>query len=228
MKTTLFTCLGSGVAKLLWLLALPGCAQLFGLDDTTGTVVDAQGPGVHFAIQLEQIGATIVDTPDDPAVTHDTVAFLVPDGSTLGYQTVPATLSAPGAWSGDISTGNPLVDFTIDGNRHIWVVPTRDLKITNAGLGHPNPVAPPDSSVFNLSIAVNGGLAGAGTEILSFLTVGAWSQQGIPDPAMAAPSIDGQLMYTAATAFGGPLAKITPTDSATRRRATNASACAEA
>jgi hypothetical protein len=209
---SLFTRLASGFAKPLWLLALPGCAQLFGLDNTTGVAVDAPGPGVHFSIQLEQIGATIVDTPDDPAVTHDTVAFLVPDTSTLSYQTVPATLSAAGAWSGDISTGNPLVDFTIDGNRHIWIVPTRDVKMTNAVLGHPNPVAPPDSSVFNLSIAVAGGLTGAGTEVLSFLTVGAWSQQGIPDPAMPAASIDGQLMYTAATAVAGPLAKITPTD----------------
>jgi hypothetical protein len=194
--------------RLLWLLALPGCAQLFGLDNTTGTVVDAPGPGVHVAIQLEQIGATIVDTPDDPAVTHDTVAFLVPNGAT--YQTVPATLSAPGSWTGDIATGNPLVDFTIDGERHIWIVPTRDLGITSAVLGHPNPVAPPDGSVFNLSVTVPAGLNG--TELLSFLTVGAWSQQAIPAAMMGAGSIDGQLMYTAATAVGGPLAKITPTD----------------
>jgi hypothetical protein len=206
MKLSCFT-RPSGFAK-LFLFALSGCAQLFGLDDTTGTVVDAPGPGVHFSIQLEQIGATIVDTPDDPAVTHDTVAFLVPNGAT--YQTVPATLSAPGVWTGDIATGNPLVDFTLDGDRHIWIVPTRDLEITSAVLGHPNPVAPPDGSVFNLSITVNGGLAG--TELLSFLTVGAWSQQDLPAAAMGALSIDGQVMYTAASAVGGPLAKITPTD----------------
>ncbi|MEO8840684.1 MAG: hypothetical protein ABI591_07985 [Kofleriaceae bacterium] len=194
--------------KLLWLLALPGCAQLFGLDDTTGGAVDAPGPGVHFGIQLEQVGATIVDTPDDPAVTHDTVAFLVPNGES--YQTVPATLSTAGAWTGDIATGNPLVDFTIDGTRHIWNVPTRDLKMTSAALGHPSPVAPPNGSVFNLSITVAAGLTG--TELLSFLTVGAWSQQSIPAAMAGAGAIADQLMYTAATAVGGPLAKITPTD----------------
>lgn len=194
--------------KRLALLALSGCAQLFGLDDTTGPSVDAPGPGVHFGIQLETIGATIVDTPDDPAVTHDTVAFLVPDGAS--YRSVPATLSAAGAWTGDIATGNPVVDFTIDGNRHIWNVPTRDLKMTNAVLGHPNPVPPPDGSVFDLSVAVPGGLAG--TEMLSFLTVGAWSQQAIPTPMAMATAIDGPLMYSPATAIGGPLAKLTPTD----------------
>jgi len=197
-----------GFARLC-VVALPGCAQLFGLDTTT-SAGDAPASRVHVGVQLEQIGATIIDSPDDPAVTHDTVAFLVPDGSTPSYANVPATSSAPGVWEGDVATGNPLVDFTLGGNRHIWIVPTRDLKLTNAMLGHPNPVPPPDGSLFNLSITVPNGLAG--TEGLTFLTVGAWSQQTIPDPAMPAPAIDAQLTYTAATAIGGALAKITPTD----------------
>ena len=197
--------------KLFLLIALPGCAQLFGLDTTTGGTDATSATTAHFAMTIEDIGATLVDTPDDPAVTKDTVAFLVPsaDGST--YTTVPSTLASAGNWDGAVATGNPLIDFTLTGHRHIWAVPSRDVKLTSAVLGHPNPVAPPDASTFTLSIAAPSNVGNIG-ETLTFMTVGAWSAQGIAEPAMPSATLDVTVPYTAASAIGGPLAKVTPTD----------------
>jgi hypothetical protein len=197
--------------KLLLAIALPGCAQLFGLDTTTGGADAPSATSAHFAMTIESVGATLVDAPDDPAVTQDTVAFLVPsaDGST--YTTVPSTLTAAGNWDGAIPVGNPLIDFTLTGHRHIWAVPSRDVKLTTVVLGHPNPVAPPDSSMFTLSITAPSNVGTAG-ESLTFMTVGAWSAQGIPEPAMATPTLAATIAYTAPTAIGGPLEKVTPTD----------------
>jgi hypothetical protein len=196
--------------KVLYAFALTGCAQLFGLDTTTAPPDASYAASVHAEIVLELIGTTSIDTLDDPAVTHDQVAFIVNDAT--GYHSVPAIAGTAGAWSAPIADGNPIVDYTIAGQRHLAIVPARDFKLTYLTLGHPNPQPPPDGSVLDLAITVTSGLAGGGAEALSLMTVGAWSQQAIPDPPMPTSALGGELMYTPNTAVGGPLAKITPAD----------------
>ncbi|MEO8552923.1 MAG: hypothetical protein ABI678_23265 [Kofleriaceae bacterium] len=189
--------------KSLFLLLLPGCAQLFGLDDTTGPTTDAPGPGAHVTIQHESIGATVVDAPADGT----TVTFHVPDAAG-GFQQVAATLVSRGVWDGDLPDGiHPMVDFQVDGVRHLWAFPTRDLHVVSALLEHPDPQPAPSPASLTLNVAVDV----AGGESFTLYTVGAWSAQGLVNPGMAA-ALTQVVDYEMSTPIGGPLVKIIPAD----------------
>jgi hypothetical protein len=186
------------------LTALPlGCAQIFGLDTTSSPNIDAPGPGAHVAITHESIGATVVDAP----ATGATVSFLVSDGAG-GYRSVPATAAAPGQWDGDIATGNPLVDFKVDGARYLWSFPTRDLHVVSAALEHPDPMPAPMPATLTLNVGV---ATTAGSESFTLYTVGAWSAQGLADPPMVA-TLTQVVDYAMSTPIGGPLYKLTAAD----------------
>jgi hypothetical protein len=189
--------------KHLCLLSLAGCAQIFGLDTTSSPNIDAPGPGAHVTITHESIGATVIDAP----ATGTTVSFLVSNGSG-GYTAVPATTSTAGQWEGDIPTGNPIVDFKVDGARYIYAFPTRDLHVVSAALEHPNPVPAPMPATLTLNVGV---AANAGAESFTLYTVGAWSSQALADPAMVT-TLTQAVDYTMSTPIGGPLDKLTPSD----------------
>ncbi|HEY6037817.1 MAG TPA: hypothetical protein VIV58_26230 [Kofleriaceae bacterium] len=189
--------------KHLWLLSLAGCAQIFGLDTTSSPNVDAPGPGAHVTITHESIGATVIDAP----ATGATVSFLVSNGAG-GYTTVPATTSTAGQWEADIPAGNPIVDFKVDGARYLYAFPTRDLHVVSAALEHPDPMPAPMPATLTLNVGV---AATAGAESFTLYTVGAWSSQGLADPAMVT-TLTQAVDYTMSTPIGGPLAKLTPGD----------------
>src|ERR1044071_3273914 len=88
---------GGTVMKLAAILiATSGCAQLFGLDDTTGTTVDAPGPGAHASFRHASIGTTTITNPYD-FTAADKITFLVADASDpTGYRKVTPTIEAPG------------------------------------------------------------------------------------------------------------------------------------
>jgi hypothetical protein len=185
------------------LLTLAGCAQILGLDTTTGPNIDAPGPGAHVTITHESIGATVVDAP----ASNATVSFLISDGAG-SYRSVPATATTAGQWEGDIPTGNPLVDIKVDGARYLWSFPTRDLHMVSAALEHPNPMPAPVPATLTLNIGV---ATTAGAESFTLYTVGAWSAQGLDDPPMVA-TLTQAVDYTMSTPIGAPLAKLTPAD----------------
>ena len=72
-------------------LALGGCAQLFGIANTTGA--DAGSDGVSLAIQRVSVGASVTTSPQD--LTGQTADFLVGDGTGLVRTT--AVIAGPGA-----------------------------------------------------------------------------------------------------------------------------------
>ena len=189
--------------KHLYLLFLAGCAQIFGLDTTSSPNIDAAGPGAHVTITHESIGATVIDAP----ATGATVSFLVSNGSG-GYTTVPATTSTAGQWSGDIPTGNPIVDFKVDGARYVYAFPTRDLHVVSAALEHPDPMPAPMPATLTLNVGV---AATTGVESFTLYTVGAWSSQPLAAPAMVT-TLTQAVDYTMSTPIGGPLDKLTPAD----------------
>ncbi len=203
-------------------VALSGCAQLFGLDETSGPAGDASGTSAHVTITHESIGATVIDSPVDAAVTHDTVTFLVPDAAAAqGYRRIPGTVGAQGTWTGEVAGEIPLVDFTVDGDRHLWIFPSQDLEVVSPRLEHPNPQPAPTGATLTLAVGVPGGIGGGGAESFTLYTVGAWSMQGLVDPAMAT-SLTQVVSYDASTPIGPPaLAKLVPADAVLvlRRRA---------
>src|SRR5262245_18404871 len=87
------------------------CAQLFGLDDTTGP--DAP-PAPYLSLQVDhmQLGATIVTTPQD--LQGQTAVYLVTDpAEPSGLRRVPAMLAA-NTWSAHIPAGSAAaVDYSL-------------------------------------------------------------------------------------------------------------------
>jgi hypothetical protein len=175
-------------------LGCSGCAQLFGIDTTSGNGIDAPGPGVHATIQRVSIGATTVTTAFDQAQTMDTLTFLDPDG-TGGYRKVPGTVISTGSWQADLATGNPVVDFTLFGGRHLWAFPTRDLHVATAQLEHPNAEAPAPAAQLVTSVAVPAVTTGDSFQIMA---VGAWAVHdltGMEAPAMSATTVAISIPY---------------------------------
>src|SRR4051812_49035316 len=86
-------------------IASTGCAQLLGIDDTSGAHMTSMA-----TLQLTEVevGASLVRGPAN--LTDDTAQFFVADMSQqAGVLVVPGTLTANDTWSADLA-GNPAVE----------------------------------------------------------------------------------------------------------------------
>jgi hypothetical protein len=185
------------------LLALTGCAQLFGIDETTGP---GAGSGVTLTIQRESIAATVSMAPQD--LSNETAQFLVGDATSL----VPnsAVITAPGTWSSDIPTGTPAAQFTLPdlpmGATHLWELPSRAMKGKLVAYEHPN--ATPASMTSQLMLSV--GIPAYNNEQLVVYSVGTWMSHtlaGAEVPALMATSIATTIPYMS---FAPVASSVTP------------------
>src|SRR5512140_1331400 len=90
--------------------ALPGCAQLAGIDVTTG----ADHSNVTLGFDRLSIGATVVTAPAD--LTTGMATYLVDSTSDpSGFERVPAMLADgdPSTWTAKIADGSPQVLFAL-------------------------------------------------------------------------------------------------------------------
>jgi hypothetical protein len=186
------------------MLALTGCAQLFGIDETTSP---GAGSGVTLSIDRVSIGATVARAPQD--LTGETAQFLVGDATSL----VPnsAVITAPGTWSSDIPTGTPAAEFTLPdlpmGATHLWALPSREMKGNVVVFEHPNATAPADTSQVALTVTIppyNG-------ELLRVYSVGTWLYHDLTAtevPALMATSVAATVPYSA---FAPLTSSVTPT-----------------
>src|SRR5689334_21553452 len=87
---------------------LCGCAQLFGIDETTrGGGDDGSPPSSSLTIQRVSIGAHLVYAPQDLAGLMGT--YLVPDEAAAGAVTrVAATPAEPGQWTAPVAAAAPV------------------------------------------------------------------------------------------------------------------------
>jgi hypothetical protein len=187
------------------MLALTGCAQLFGIDETTSP---GAGSGVTLSIDRVSIGATVAHAPQD--LTNQTAQFLVGDATSL----VPnsAVISAPGTWSSDIPTGTPFAQFTLPdfpmGATHLWELPSRAMKGSLVALEHPNAAAPADTSQIALNVT---NLPPYNGELLRVYSVGTWmfhNLAGAEVPALMATSVAATIPYNM---FSPVSSAVTPT-----------------
>ncbi|HET9993037.1 MAG TPA: hypothetical protein VFQ65_31095, partial [Kofleriaceae bacterium] len=151
--------MGAFGATLAAALLSAGCAQLFGLHETTGGgSADSGVPPseVSVEMQLISVGPTAARTPYD--VTNLTANFLVPDGSTAaGFKRVKAT-PAGDLWSAAIPDGNPPVEINLgldlpDPFRRLYAVEQRNLKILYGIYGHSDDVPAPAAG--SLTVTLN-------------------------------------------------------------------------
>jgi hypothetical protein len=191
-----------------------GCAQLFGIEQTTGA--DAPpAPGVSIRIQRMSIGAKVVNAPQD--LTGATATYEVPDTSTpSGMRAVPATVSAPGTWNADIPDGTPpvvitLPDYPMGATRFI-ALPGRSYNWLYTWLEHPNPTPAPAGAM--ITVNVNTGAAVVGNEAYSMYSLGSWTNRPLPAPAVGAAQLTTTFAFDQpnVSITGRPVEKITTDD----------------
>ena len=194
----------------LALVGLAGCAQLFGIDSTTGgNDAPPMAAGAKAEVERVSVGATVLTESEDLTLGSDALEFLVPDAAgSGGYDHVAATQAPTGTWTAPIPTGNPLVDFTLNGQRHIWAFPTRDAKIADVRLEHPDPS--PADPASSLAISVSLPTAVAPGESFEILEVGPWLSAALD----ATDPLSQVVMTTAMTHLSGAsiFAAVTPVD----------------
>lgn len=194
------------------LLGAAGCAQIAGIDTTTGP-----GPAT---VQLDRatIGAAVVQGPADLTATTTTATFLVPDpADPTGFDHVAPTLDAADAiWAAPIPDGTPTMLVQLDGGVPTLYAVGRAVADVVIALGHPNGTAATDATQM---IAANVTIpAFNGTDTFRFVVAGAWVTRpfaGAELPAMSATTLAATFPYTSATPLvGGPLQAMTADDAA--------------
>ncbi len=197
-----------------------GCAQLFGLQETTGAPDPDASPGsVTMQVQRISVGPTAARTPYD--VSQLAASFLVPDGSPAGFMRVPAT-AAGDTWSAEIPDGTPAMEITLgldlpDTFRRLYALPQRNIKLLYGIYEQPDAVAAPPGGSLTVTLALPS--PSAAGESFQLYAVGAWANHGL------APTTDFTVGGTAigpldvpydATTWGStsgrPLTRITSSD----------------
>lgn len=198
------------------LVTASGCAQLFGIDETTGPTVDPSR--VSLSVQRYSVGASVQKNPQDLAMLMS--AWLVDDGAgnftkTAGEQT------ASGVWSAPLPTGTPPVLFTLPDLpapiTRLWAMPARDKKAVFAAYEHPNPQEPlPNSSIMLMATLPSGY---ASNETFRVEAIGAWASRGLvaadglPLPDMGITTFASSLPYASFSKLtNSPKARITSED----------------
>jgi hypothetical protein len=195
-----------------------GCAQLFGIQNTTGgdAGADAPPPGVvSLRVQRMSIGATVVSAPQD--LTGQTASYEVPDSTTpSGMRAVPAMVASAGLWTAPIPMGTPpvlytLPDFPMQTTR-FYALPGRSFAALYGWLEHPNPAPAPTGAMINVN--VNTGAAQAGNETYNFYTVGSWTSRAVTAPAVGTSQINDSFPFDQpnVSITGRPVEKITSDD----------------
>ena len=199
------------------LASCAGCAQIFGIDNTTGGAAPADAPPaeVSLSFQRASIGSTIVMAPQD--LSTSMASYLVSDGEN-GLDLVPAALTPPNTWTAPIATGTPPVEFTLPDYptpiTRVWAVPARTLTGVFGQLEHPNPTPMDPSSTLTFQVGLPSPYAG---ESLQEYSVGAWTQHTFSGAEL--PATNGTAIATTISAStinsltGRPLDKITSQDS---------------
>jgi hypothetical protein len=194
-----------------------GCAQLFGIQNTSGgdAGVDTPPNVVSLRIQRLSIGATVVNTPQD--LTGQTASYEVADSTTpSGLRAVPATVASPGLWTAPIPMGMPpvlytLPDFPMQASR-FYALPGRSFATLYGWLEHPSPAPAPSGAMINVN--VNTGAAVAGNESYSFYTMGSWTNRGLTAPAVGTAQLTVSFPFDQpnVSITGRPVEKITTAD----------------
>lgn len=161
-------------------LGTTGCAQLFGLDETSEMEAP---PGVNFSLKRISVGAQVVTEPFD--LTGATGTYLIPDPTDAsGFRKVPVVAgAAANQWRADIPEGtNAFLRYTLPGDTvgRLLTYPARSISNVNASLGKPSSEPAPDGATVSLNVTLDTPFAAG--ERFHWLTLGSWTQRNINQP----------------------------------------------
>lgn len=150
--------------------AAVGCAQLAGIQDTTG-------PGASVAVTRMSIGSKLVPAPLDPGQLPAT--YFVPSGDQSGFDRIPATPDpAHGGWTTKLRTAAP-VEFTLPDvptpTPRLFAFPSPQLSVLYGVLEHPNRQDAPMGATFAVSATLDAAVVGG--QSFQTYVVGTWLQR---------------------------------------------------
>lgn len=187
---------------------LAGCAQLAGIDETSGP---ASPDRATLSVERVSVGSAIVVGPQD--LSANTAQYLLPDDVR-----VDADLIENDTWGAKV-TGTPPVLFDLpdkpDPKKRLLDVKVRNAFMSFGVLEHPSPEPPPGTAMLTMRSTLPSGWTA--TESLQVYIVGTWAQRAIPaaDNPVLADTAFGPVTfaYGAMSALTGrPLEKITTAD----------------
>lgn len=188
---------------------LCGCAQLFGLDETTGG-----GPKpASLSFQRASVGARIVYAPQD--LSGSMARYLVPDeAQPTGLASVPATQAEVGQWTSTVMGAAPILFDLPDYPKPIlrmFDFPTPAVKGLFGVLEHPSPEPAPAGATLTVNATLDAAYTGA--ERFELQTLGSWNTIALAAPAVGAGALAQTFAFTAMTSITGrPLEKLTAAD----------------
>lgn len=205
----------SSVLPGLALGGLVGCAQIAGIDETSGPeTVDR----VSLSFEKISVGATVVRAPLD--LTGLAAEYLIADDAEAdGFLHVPAEQLAPDTWSAAIPDGAPPIryftpDYPEPGAK-ILSLPQRSVLGLYGRMEHPNPQPAPPGAM--LTVRATLPTPFAATEGFQLYTLGSWTVRGFGAteiPAVGAAAF-GPVSFpfsSTSSITGRPLEKITTAD----------------
>jgi hypothetical protein len=184
-------------AGLLIVAATAGCAQLFGLDETTGTDAPPATPFMSLQFDRISIGSTLVRAPQD--LTGQTATYFVEDDAEpSGLRRVQGMLGdTKDRWTAEIPDGTrAAVEFTVPEAtpfRRMYSLPSRTVSSLYGVYEHPNLQDAPVGGTFSVKLALPTGYASG--QFFRLYAVGPWVQHTFA--ATELPAVD-----TGATTIG--------------------------
>jgi hypothetical protein len=168
--------MGRGSA-LVSLLGLAGCAQVWGLDPTSGPEVPLP-PTASLAMQRLSIGATLVRAPAE--LSAATATYLIADaGEPTGFRRIAAAWSdATTSWTAEVPEGVPAsVEFTVPDDlepyRRLWTFPQRELRGVLGYYEHPGLTTAPTGATVDVQLTLPSGYASG--ETFRLFAIGPWA-----------------------------------------------------
>jgi len=155
----------------LALTSLAGCAQLLGIDQTSGTTAPAP-----YTLRITQVfdGATVVDQPLD--LTGQSATWYVLDATTGTLDPYPGAI-VDGAWTVQLPAEPVIVEYTAPDvptpTPHILAVTARDLVVREFFYGDPSPAPAPAGASFMLDVTLPTAIAAG--ETFRLIAAGAWT-----------------------------------------------------
>ncbi|HEY4177288.1 MAG TPA: hypothetical protein VGM90_10665 [Kofleriaceae bacterium] len=199
------------------ILLFGGCAQIAGIDDTTGIVTP---PGTaSLTLIRTSVGTSIINSALD--LTGQSATFLVLDPDAQdGLQRIPAMQTADGVWTANVEAENPAVLFSTpsypEQTLSILELPFKDTKQMFREYEHPGRTVAvtPEASMLTVNATLPSPFVA--TETFQLATIGAWGKRGLAAPMTLGDTALAPAAFTYDTVSSGngrPLDKITTADS---------------
>ncbi len=204
----------------LCLSLVSGCAQLFGIENTSssdgGASVDASPTSVTMQVQRISEGPTPTRTAYDVSMLP--ANFLVTDASAIGFHRVAAT-AAGDTWSAEIPQGTPGMEVTLgldvpDLFRRLYLLPNRNIKLLYGLFEQPDAVPAPAGATISATLNLDTP-AVAATDLYRLYCIGSWAYHDMPYADAAATVGQAAVPFDAVNwgnISGRPFTKITTSD----------------